>query len=91
MADANGRSSSPASLRGVESVPVSINAIYTSRWLSCVGDSIWRLTMYNNLNAILIFLPLMLFCVEFGTVAFFPGLFSDTFCTLMPIAASLTL
>ncbi|CAJ0587949.1 unnamed protein product, partial [Mesorhabditis spiculigera] len=68
------------------SLCVALNAIYTSRSLSCVGDSIWRLTMYNNLNAIFLFLPLMLFSGEFGTVAFFPGLFSHTFWTLMTIS-----
>ena len=43
------------------SLCVALNAIYTKRSLGAVGDSIWRLTMYNNLNAVFLFLPLMLF------------------------------
>ncbi|CAJ0932680.1 unnamed protein product, partial [Mesorhabditis belari] len=68
------------------SLCVALNAIYTSRSLGAVGDSIWRLTMYNNLNAIVLFLPLMLFSGEFGQVAYFPQLFSGTFWTLMVIS-----
>ncbi|VDO28169.1 unnamed protein product [Heligmosomoides polygyrus] len=45
-----------------------------------VGDSIWRLTMYNNLNAIVLFLP---FIGEFGELMYFPLLFSPVFWTLM--------
>ncbi|KAF7639735.1 TPT domain-containing protein [Meloidogyne graminicola] len=34
---------------------VALNAIYTKKVLPLVGDSIWRMTMYNNLNAVLLF------------------------------------
>ncbi|KAI6175522.1 TPT domain-containing protein [Aphelenchoides bicaudatus] len=50
---------------------VALNAIYTKKTLACVGDSIWRLTMYNNLNAFFIFIPLMLFNGELGVVPYF--------------------
>lgn len=50
---------------------VALNAIYTKKTLSRVGDSIWRLTMYNNLNAFFIFIPLMLFNGELGVIPYF--------------------
>jgi GDP-fucose transporter C1 len=42
------------------SLCVALNAIYTKKTLPVVGDNIWRLTMYNNLNALFIFLPFLL-------------------------------
>lgn len=39
---------------------VSLNSIYTKRVLSAVDNDHWRLTYYNNINACLMFLPLMI-------------------------------
>jgi len=68
------------------SLCVALNAIYTSRCLPLVGDSIWRLTLYNNLNACAMFIPLMLFSGEIGMIFTFEGLFSATFWTMMTIS-----
>uniref|UniRef100_A0A8B9X365 Solute carrier family 35 member C1 n=1 Tax=Bos mutus grunniens TaxID=30521 RepID=A0A8B9X365_BOSMU len=42
------------------SLCVSLNAIYTKKVLPAVDGSIWRLTFYNNANACVLFLPLLL-------------------------------
>jgi GDP-fucose transporter C1 len=68
------------------SLCVALNAIYTRRTLSVVGDSIWRLTLYNNINACFLFLPLMLFSGEIGNVAYFSGILSPYFWTMMSIS-----
>lgn len=41
------------------SVFVSLNAIYTKKVLPLVDHNVFRLSMYNNLNAIFLFIPLM--------------------------------
>lgn len=41
------------------SLCVSLNAIYTKKVLPVVDSNIWRLQLYNNFNAIFLFLPLM--------------------------------
>jgi GDP-fucose transporter C1 len=38
---------------------VSLNSIYTKKTLPFVDDSVWTLNYYNNLNASLMFIPLM--------------------------------
>lgn len=82
--DASGTLSVLGVIYGVlASLCVALNAIYTQSSLPIVGDSIWRLTMYNNLNAIVLFLPFMLFFGEFGELMYFPLLFSPVFWTLM--------
>ncbi|KAI6180971.1 Nstp-10 [Aphelenchoides besseyi] len=62
---------------------VALNAIYTKKTLSSVGDSIWRLTMYNNLNAVVIFIPLMLFNGELGTLPYFEHIATFHFWSMM--------
>lgn len=39
---------------------VSLNAIFTKRVMPVVDGSIWKLSYYNNLNACVLFLPLIL-------------------------------
>jgi GDP-fucose transporter C1 len=68
------------------SLCVALNAIYTKRTLPIMGDSIWRLTMYNNLNACFLFVPLMLFNGEFGTIPYFDQLFSVSFWSMMSLS-----
>ncbi|NXX46001.1 FUCT1 protein, partial [Tricholaema leucomelas] len=50
------------------SLCVSLNAIYTKKVLPVVDGSIWRLTFYNNVNACVLFFPLMLLLGEFHTL-----------------------
>ncbi|VDM38447.1 unnamed protein product [Toxocara canis] len=82
------------------SLCVALNAIYTQRTLPAVGDSVARLTMfivillvyslvfwqYNNANAAVLFIPLMLFSGEFGEIIYFPSLLSAHFWILMTIS-----
>ncbi|EYC41117.1 hypothetical protein Y032_0581g269 [Ancylostoma ceylanicum] len=85
--DASGSLSVVGVIFGVmASLCVALNAIYTQSSLPIVGDSIWRLTMYNNLNALVLFLPLMLFFGELGEVMFFPRLFNITFWMWMSLS-----
>ncbi|XP_062868918.1 GDP-fucose transporter 1 isoform X2 [Trichomycterus rosablanca] len=44
---------------------VSLNAIYTKKVMPVVDGSIWKLSYYNNLNACVLFLPLI---IAFGEV-----------------------
>jgi len=62
---------------------VALNAIYTKKTLSSVGDSIWRLTMYNNLNAFFIFIPLMLLNGELGVIPYFEHITTLHFWSMM--------
>ncbi|VDO06092.1 unnamed protein product [Haemonchus placei] len=85
--DASGSLSVIGVIYGVlASLCVALNAIYTQSSLPIVGDSIWRLTMYNNLNAIILFLPFMLFFGEFGELFYFPRLFSPVFWMWMSLS-----
>ncbi|CAK5052074.1 unnamed protein product [Meloidogyne enterolobii] len=68
------------------SLCVALNAIFTKKTLPMVGDSIWRMTMYNNLNAVLLFLPLMLFTGELGTIPYSPNIVAPTFWLLMTLS-----
>eukprot|EP00563_Minutocellus_polymorphus_P020541 CAMPEP_0197720944 /NCGR_PEP_ID=MMETSP1434-20131217/4153_1 /TAXON_ID=265543 /ORGANISM="Minutocellus polymorphus, Strain CCMP3303" /LENGTH=356 /DNA_ID=CAMNT_0043305875 /DNA_START=195 /DNA_END=1265 /DNA_ORIENTATION=+ len=40
---------------------VSLNSIFTKKMLPVVDDNHWRLTYYNNINACVLFVPLMLY------------------------------
>ena len=65
------------------SVFVSLYAIFIKRILPVVEGNVWLLTFYNNVNAMLLFIPLMVVFGEFPVILSFPGLFSLTFWTLM--------
>ena len=45
----------------VGSLFVCLNAIYTKKSMPAVDGNIWKLQMYNNFNAVILFLPLMFF------------------------------
>ncbi|CAG2168450.1 unnamed protein product [Oppiella nova] len=62
---------------------VSLNSIYTKDVLPAVGHSIWLLTFYNNLNAIALFIPLMIITGEVPEVLSFPKLWDVHFWNLM--------
>nr|CAG4646347.1 EOG090X081X [Macrothrix elegans] len=47
---------------------VSLNSIYTKKVLPFVNQSVWLLGYYNNLNACLLFLPLMVFNGELTAI-----------------------
>ncbi|EDO42347.1 predicted protein [Nematostella vectensis] len=67
------------------SLCVSLNAIYTKKFIPAVDNNIWRLQLYNNFNACFLFLPLMALLGEIGEVAHFPNLSSAYFWLMMTI------
>ncbi|XP_043836269.1 GDP-fucose transporter 1-like [Dromiciops gliroides] len=67
------------------SLCVSLNAIYTKKVLPAVDGSIWRLTFYNNVNACILFLPLLLLFGELQTLAVFDKLGSAHFWGMMTL------
>jgi len=40
---------------------VALNAIYIKKILPRMDDNIWKLTYYNNVNASILFIPLIIF------------------------------
>ncbi|OQV16276.1 GDP-fucose transporter [Hypsibius exemplaris] len=79
-----GSLSIPGVIFGVlASLFTSLNAIYTKKVLPSVDQNIWRLTMYNNFNAIFLFMPLMLFNGEFDRLLHFPKMFDGVFWAMM--------
>nr|XP_054750146.1 GDP-fucose transporter 1-like [Lytechinus pictus] len=70
----------------VASLCVSLNAIFTKKVLPVVESNIWRLMFYNNLNAIVLFLPLMLIFGEFSIIRTFEHLSSLQFWGMMTIS-----
>ncbi|XP_017269678.1 GDP-fucose transporter 1 isoform X1 [Kryptolebias marmoratus] len=53
---------------------VSLNAIYTKKVMPAVDGSIWKLSFYNNVNACVLFLPLIFVFGDVGRVANFSRL-----------------
>ena len=62
---------------------IALNSILTKKTLAHVDNNIWRLALYNNFNAMIIFIPLMIGTWEIGTVASFPMLGSIYFWSFM--------
>ena len=74
-------------LYGVSSsIFVPLNAIYTKKVLPAVDDNIWRLSMYNNLNAVFLFAPLIVINGEVSPILNFPKLFDAHFWIFMVIS-----
>ncbi|KAK1161758.1 GDP-fucose transporter 1 isoform X1 [Acipenser oxyrinchus oxyrinchus] len=67
------------------SLCVSLNAIVTKKVIPIVDGSIWRLTYYNNINACLLFIPLIAILGEFQTVFYFDKLDSLHFWGMMTL------
>ncbi|KAK1335711.1 hypothetical protein QTO34_003504 [Cnephaeus nilssonii] len=67
------------------SLCVSLNAIYTKKVLPAVDGSIWRLTFYNNVNACVLFLPLLLLLGELQALLHFAQLGSAHFWGMMTL------
>lgn len=70
----------------VASAFVALNAIYIKKVLPVHRDNIWALTYYNNVNAIAIFIPLIVLNGELAELATFPHLFSSKFWSAMGIS-----
>lgn len=68
---------------------VALNAIYTKKSLPVVESNIWKLTMYNNFNACLIFLPFIFLFGEHQEVLNFPKLFDSYFWFAMTVSGVL--
>lgn len=71
----------------LSSLFVSLNSIFTKKLLPVVDDNHWRLTFYNNVNASLLFIPLMIyFEKDIILAAIDDQLVSKTFWTAMCVA-----
>ena len=68
---------------------VALNAIYTKKSLNSVDNDIWKLSLYNNFNACIIFTPFIFIFGEHAEVASFPKLFDSYFWFAMTIAGIL--
>lgn len=68
------------------SLCVALNAIYTKKTLPLVDDSIWRLTLYNNVNACILFVPLIFFSSEYSRIFYFQKLFTPQFWIMMTLS-----
>merc|ERR1712107_687324 len=64
---------------------VSLFSIYTKKVLNVVDGNIWLLTFCNNINAVLLFIPLMVVFGEVPTVIGFSHLGSLDFWFMMTI------
>lgn len=71
------------------SVFVALNAIYTTRCLPCVDNNVWRLCLYNNFNACILFLPLMIIFGESSVVFNYSKIFNLPFWFAMTMAGVL--
>lgn len=67
---------------------VALNAVFTKKTLAVVDQNIWKLTLYNNFNACLIFLPFILLR-EVNEILTFPKLFDSYFVFAMTVAGGL--
>lgn len=65
---------------------VAMNAIYMKKKFPLVDNNAWRLTLYNNLNASFLFLPLILFAREPTKVLLSPNVYTLKFWVLMTIS-----
>lgn len=70
----------------VASACVALNAIYIKKVLPVHEGNIWCLTYYNNINACLIFIPLIILNGEIGELMTFPFLFAQKFWGAMSIS-----
>ena len=65
------------------SLTVSLNSIYTKRVLPAVDDNVRLLVFYNNINAMILFVPLIVVFGEVPEIYSYPDLFSISFFLLM--------
>ena len=57
-----------------------------SHHVTDVGHSVWLLTLYNNINAIILFIPMMVVFGELPIIYNYSELFSSTFWIPMSLA-----
>lgn len=69
----------------VASACVSLNAIYTKKVMPAVDGNIWKLSYYNNINACVLFLPLILVFGELSRLASFSRLTDLEFWGMMTL------
>lgn len=72
----------------IASFSVSLYSIYTKKMLPVVDGSIWLLTFYNNVNALVLFMILMLISGEFSTIINYEKL-DDMFFWLLMIVGGI--
>lgn len=65
---------------------VSLNSIYIKNVLASVDNSIWLLTFYNNINACLLLLPLIIVTEELKVLVNYDQLADVTFWALMTLS-----
>jgi len=65
---------------------VSLSAIHTKKTLELVDNSVWILSLYNNINSIILLLILMVLTGEVSTVASFDKLNDVSFWLLMTLS-----
>ncbi|XP_041348516.1 GDP-fucose transporter 1-like [Gigantopelta aegis] len=68
------------------SASVAMNAIFTKKVLPLLDNNVWQLTLYNNINATVLFLPLMLIFGEYNEVVNFPKLADIKFWNIMIVS-----
>ncbi len=70
----------------VSSLFVSLNSIYTKKVMGLVDNNQWKLSAYNNVNACILFMPLMILTGEIDIImANSHLLFSPTFWFIMTV------
>lgn len=67
----------------IASAMVALNAIYIKKMLPVMDDDIWKLTFYNNVNACVIFLPLVIIFGDLKSLYSFENLFAPSFWLFM--------
>lgn len=65
---------------------VALNAVYVKKKFPLVDNNPWKITLYNNLLASFLFVPLILFGGEIPIILSTPALRTPTFWSLMVIA-----
>lgn len=68
------------------SASVSLNAIYTKKVMPVVDGNLWKLSYYNNINACVLFLPLIVVFGELERVVGFSRLTDHSFWTMMTVS-----
>lgn len=69
----------------IASASVSLNAIYTKKVMPAVDGNIWKLSYYNNINACVLFVPLIIVFGELGRVVSFSLLTDLRFWSMMTL------
>uniref|UniRef100_A0A0N5BUE5 TPT domain-containing protein n=1 Tax=Strongyloides papillosus TaxID=174720 RepID=A0A0N5BUE5_STREA len=68
---------------------VALQSIFVQKSLPEVNQSIWRLTLHNNINACFLFLPLLLVSGEFSRIPYFENLWTFKFWLMMTLSGFL--